>query len=90
MSEKECTICKHYGEPTDDPEILEKAQIYDEVGTPVSINLCRQHSVDLFRKGQKKFLVQHSKILVDIISSDEAKILELIAQTVRNNLDDIS
>lgn len=89
MSEKECTICKHYGKPTDDPEVLEKAQIYDEVGTPVSINLCRQHSVDLFRQGQKKFLVQHYKILVDIVSSDEVKFLELLEQTVRNNLDDI-
>lgn len=89
MADKECTICKHYGLPTDDPKTLEKEQIFDEVGTPVSIFLCRPHSVDLFKSGQKKFLVKHYKILVDIISSDEVKFLDVLEKTVRENLDEI-
>tara|TARA_Y100000748_G_C15452128_1_gene471381 strand:+ start:375 stop:701 length:327 start_codon:yes stop_codon:yes gene_type:complete len=89
MSDKECTICKHYGIRTENPDSLEKEQIYDEVGTPVTIMLCRKHSVDLFRNGQRKFLVQHYKILVDIISSDEVKFLDILERTVRDNLDDI-
>ena len=89
MSDKECTICKHYGERTDIPDGLEKEQIYDEVGTPVNILLCRKHSVDLFKNGQKKFLVKHYKILVDIISSDEVKFLDILEKTVRENLDEI-
>jgi hypothetical protein len=90
MSDKECTICKHYGERTDAaPGGLEREQIYDEVGTPVNILLCRKHSVDLFKNGQKKFLVKHYKILVDIISSDEVKFLDILEKTVRENLDEI-
>lgn len=89
MSDKECTICKHYGERTELPSGLEKEQIYDEVGTPVNILLCRQHSVELFKNGQKKFLIKHYKILVDIISSDEVKFLDILEKTVRENLDEI-
>jgi hypothetical protein len=89
MAERECTICKHYGKKTDDPSQLERATIFDEVGTPVPILLCRSHSVELFKSGQKKFLVNHYKILVDIISSDETKFLEVLEKTVRSNLDDI-
>lgn len=89
MSDKECTICKHYGEKTDANEDLDKQVIFDEVGTPVTITLCRKHAVDLFKSGQRRFLVQHYKILVDIISSDEVKFLDILEKTVRNNLEDI-
>ena len=89
MSERECTICKHYGERTEQPGELEREQIYDEVGTPINLLLCRKHSVDLFKKGQKKFLIQHYKILVDIISSDEVRFLDILEKTVRENLDQI-
>ena len=86
---KECTICKHYGRTTDEPSKLEKNQIYDEVGTPVTILLCRNHAVELFKSGQKRFLTSHYKILVDIISSDETKFIEVLERTVRENMDDI-
>ncbi len=86
---KECTICKHYGKKTDDENSLERATIFDEVGTPVTITLCRVHSVELFKMGQKKFMVSHYQILVDIISSDETKFLEILEKTVKSNLDEI-
>ena len=86
---KECTICKHYGKKTADEKELERATIFDEVGTPVPVILCRPHSVELFKMGQKKFMVHHHKILVDLISSDETKFLEILEKTVRSNLDDI-
>lgn len=89
MSDKECTICKHYGQSTEAPDSLEKEQIYDEVGTPVNILLCRKHSVDLFKSGQRKFLIKHYKILVDIISSDEVKFLDILEKTIKENLDEI-
>jgi hypothetical protein len=89
MSDKECTICKHYGEPTDQDQELDRQVIFDEVGTPVPIHLCKIHAVDLFKNGQRRFLVQHYKILVDIISSDEVKFLDILEKTVRENLDDI-
>lgn len=89
MSQKECTICKHYGEKTEQEDELDKQVIFDEVGTPVPIYLCKKHAVDLFKSGQRRFLVQHYKILVDIISSDEVKFLDILEKTVRDNLDDI-
>lgn len=88
MSKKrECTICKHYGKPTPDPDNLERTNLYDESGNPVGVNLCRSHSVQLFQSGQKKFLISHYKILTDLIDSDETKFLELLQKTAKSNPD---
>jgi len=88
MSKTECTICKHYGERSDSPE-LERATIFDDVGTAVALLLCRKHAVELFKNGQKKFLISHHKILIDIVSSDETKFLDILERVVRENLDEI-
>lgn len=90
MSKKrECTICKHYGKETANPDQLERTQVYDETGTPVPIKLCKVHSVELFKKGQKSFLLGHYKILVDLVASDEPKFLEVLEKTVRKYPDKI-
>lgn len=86
---KSCTICKHYGEANFEEKNLEKAQLFDETGTALNIFLCRKHAVELFKNGQRKFLVDHYKILVDLISSDEMKFIEILQKTVRENMDDI-
>lgn len=83
LKKKECTICKHYGLETDESKALERELIFDESGTPVAINLCRHHAVELFRMGQKKFLVANYRILVDLIGSDEPKFLEILEKTVK-------
>lgn len=85
----ECTICKHYGDETDDSKMLERTKIFDESGNPVNIILCRKHSVELFKLGQKKFLLTHYKILVDIIASDETKFLDILEKTIKSNADKI-
>lgn len=91
MSKKrECTICKHYGKATKEPEKLERTNLYDETGNPVPVNLCRNHSVQLFQWGQKKFLISHYKILTDLIASDEPKFLELLQRTAKSNSDLLS
>lgn len=88
MSKKKaCTICKHYGVETPDEAVLERTQVFDETGTPVPILLCRSHSVELFKNGQKKFLLSHYKILVDLVGSDEMKFLEILEKTVKKNTD---
>jgi len=89
MSDRVCTICKHYGEETDTTHELDRQELFDEVGTPVSILLCQNHAVELFKSGQRRFLVSHYKILIDIISSDEVKFLEILEKTVKKNFDDI-
>ena len=86
---KDCTICKHYGEDSKDQKSMEKAQLFDEMGTPLNIVLCRKHAVELFKSGQKKFLITHYKILVDLISSDEMKFIDILEKTVRSNMDEI-
>lgn len=87
---RECTICKHYGKQTKEPNNLERTNLYDDAGNPVPVNLCRHHSVQLFQKGQKKFLVSHYKILTELISTDEPKFLEVLQATVKSNPDLIS
>ena len=89
MSSNECTICKHYGRKTTDLKNLERTTLYDDMGNPVGINLCRKHSVDLFQMGQRKFLMGHYRILVDILSSDEPKFISLLEKTVKNNIGQI-
>ncbi len=84
MSKKsECTICKHYGKQTPKGETLETAQLYDDNGAPVPIALCRTHSVQLFKLGQKSFLLSHYRILADLMDTDEKKFINLLDRTVR-------
>ncbi len=84
MSKKrECTICKHYGEETSGATELERATLYDEVGDPVPVLLCRKHSVELFKLGQKNFLLAHYKILLEVLDTDEKKFLNILERTVR-------
>lgn len=87
--DRQCTICKHYGIHSEDDQELDKSQIFDENGTAVTLLLCRKHAVELFKEGQRKFLVNHHKILIDLVSSDEAKFIELLQKTVTKNLDEI-
>lgn len=88
---KSCTICKHYGNKTP-PELrdeLDRDQVFDATGTPVPILLCKKHAVELFKLGQKNFLLAHYKILIDLVGSDELKFLEVLEKTVRDNPDKV-
>lgn len=84
-----CVICKHYGIYHPEGTYLERTQIYDEEGIAVPILLCKKHSVELFKRGQKMFLVSHYKILVDLMDSDDIKFLEVLEKTVKRNQDKI-
>ena len=86
---RECTVCKHYGLETGQPEKLEHTKLFDEGDRVVNVLLCRKHSVDLFKQGQKKFLLDHYQILNEVINSDEPKFIELLEKTYRNNMDRI-
>lgn len=86
---RECTICKHHGLETAQPEKLEKEKLFDDDDSFVQILLCRKHSVDLFKMGQKKFLTEHYQILNEVVNSDEPKFIELLDKTYRANMDKI-
>ena len=88
---KSCTICKHYGQKTP-PELraeLDRNQLFDATGTPVSILLCKKHAVELFKLGQKNFLLAHYKILIDLVGSDEMKFLDILERTIKENSDKV-
>lgn len=89
MAKNECTICRHYAQETPSGE-LERTNLYDEVGAPVPIRLCRAHSVQLFRLGQKKFLLSHFKILVDLMDSNDPKFIDILEATCRKYPDLVS
>lgn len=88
-TKKVCTICKHLGVIKDSEEEVEIGYLFDglAIGTPVKIRLCRKHSVELFKQGQKKFLLEYRRILYDLVNSDEMEFIKILEKTVRNNLD---
>ena len=88
---KECTICKHIGKRSSELGDLEAGFLYNDVDHPttIRIRLCRSHSVDLFKVGQKKFLINHHHILSDLVNSDEMEFVRLLDRVVRKNLDAI-
>lgn len=86
-----CTICKHLGKVTEEATDLEAGFLYNDIDNPaqVKIRLCRSHSVELFKLGQKKFLVNYKQILFDLVNSDEMEFVRILERTVRKNLDAI-
>ena len=92
MSKKKvCTICKHLGHRVESEEEVEIGHLFDglNTGSPVKIRLCRSHAVDLFKKGQKRFLLSHRRILYDLVNSDEMEFIKILDKTVRENIDRI-
>lgn len=90
-AKKICTICKHLGKEVECEEEVEIGYLFDGVhsGAPVKIRLCRNHSVELFKKGQKRFLIDYRRILFDLVNSDEMEFIKILEKTVRKNLDQI-
>lgn len=80
-----CTICEHYGIKRESSE--NSILFHNE--KEIKISLCTEHSVDLFKQGQKKFLISHHKILFNIIDSNNTKFIELLSETYKNNINRI-
>lgn len=76
-----CIICKHKDLPVSSKYSHE--MIFDDKGNSVDITLCHGHSVDLFKSGQKNFLLKHHDILHSIISSEDSKFIRVLTQTAR-------
>ena len=59
MKDNRCFICKFKQEET----LKAKDDlIYDAKGNSMTIPLCYNHSVELFKTGQKSFLTKHKNI----------------------------
>jgi hypothetical protein len=88
---KECTICKHIGKRNNDLGDLEAGFLFNDIEHPatIQIRLCRSHSVELFKIGQKKFLLEYHHILHGLVNSDEMEFIKLLDRVVKKNLDAI-
>jgi len=86
---KACTICKHLGKVTEESRDLDASFLYNDIDNPASIKirLCRSHSVELFKLGQKRFLINHKQILHDLVNSDEMEFIRILERTLHKNLD---
>lgn len=81
-----CVICRHYGYDQDKSFDYDKASLFSEEGKEIRVTLCKVHAVELFKIGQKKFLLNHYKILVDLVDSDDIGFLEVLEETVKRNI----
>lgn len=90
-AKKICTICKHLGKDVEAAEVVEIGYLFDDIqaGSAVKIRLCRKHSVELFKQGQRKFLIDYRRILFDLVNSDEMEFIKILEKTVKANLDSI-
>lgn len=88
MARRVCTVCKHLNKNVEAEEEIEIGYLFDGVhsGSPVKIRMCRKHSVELFKVGQKRFLINYRSILFDLVNSDEMEFIKILEKTVRNNL----
>ena len=88
---KACTICKHLGRVSEEAADLEAGFLYNDIENPaiIKVRLCKVHSVELFKFGQKRFLIKHKQILDDLVNSDEMDFVRMLERTLRKNLDAI-
>lgn len=84
---RECTICKYYGRRN--THLTSREMVYDETGSPIVINLCRHHAIELFKIGQQKFFMKYFQIANDVVGTDENQFLDLLIRTARKNLEKI-
>lgn len=80
MKDYRCMICKYQGDHSE--KELSKDRIFRERGGPIIINLCYNHSWDLFRNGQKKFLEQYRSDFMAVFGTEnESELIEHLKGT---------
>lgn len=87
MQDRRCVICKHMGNQFSSK--LEQNTVYGHGDEPIRVILCRNHAVELFRCGQKRFFIRHYHILFDVLETQENAFLDVMYKTIKNSLDDI-
>jgi hypothetical protein len=86
----ECTICKfHSSTGNYINSASSRETVFDDAGAPIAIPLCHHHAVELFKLGQKRFLLNQYNTAKDLIGYDEDRLLGLIFKTAQRNFDKI-
>lgn len=88
MNDRRCTVCKLKA-LSFTPRASEGSYIYKN-DKEIRVNLCVSCSVSLFKKGQKKFLLDNYKILSNqFIDNDESAFIEVLLECVHKNKDQL-
>ena len=82
MADSRCFLCKFLGNHSTETN---KSFLYMENDKKVSINLCRSHSVELFRSGQIYFFQKYKNIFEGSYGNDADEELIEIFKNGRKN-----
>ena len=81
---KQCTICAYCNPDNQFHDNLYFSRVYSGNSNPVSIGLCRNHSIELFKTGQNSFMVKYyefAKQFFDHHNKSAYKLMKEIAIT---------
>lgn len=68
--QKRCLICKYMTSNVQNPGPY-RGVIYNNMGKPVHLNLCRSHEYELFLLGQFRFLDKYEKKRTKLLEIDQ-------------------
>lgn len=80
---RECVICSHLGDNNYSKDSLEVMSLFSEYGHEHKFLFCKNHSIELFKLGQKKFLLNYMNILADVMETNNPEFLTLLEQYVK-------
>ncbi len=83
MKDNRCFICKY---KQNDTLSVKNDLIYGGKGHPLTLPLCYNHSVELFKNGQRSFLNKHKNIFTGNFGSE--KDMDLIKHFNNNSKED--
>ena len=69
MKDKRCLICKYLG--VEHHYDVSMSTMFHLGGSEYRIPLCRNHSVELFREGQYRFVRKYKDISKDFMGTDQ-------------------
>ena len=80
MNDFRCMVCKYLGDHSH--KELSKEKIFRDRGNALVVSLCYNHSWELFRNGQKKFLDQYRNNFMQVFGTEtEEELIEHLKGT---------
>ena len=79
---KTCDICECYGRDKKRQEDVRCDKLFTS-NVSIKITLCKAHSIELFKKGQIPFLLDHRDILNS--KSNDQKVTTMLSEVMKMN-----
>ncbi len=84
MSKKlKCAVCSLYG--VENEKDISRELLFKDEGEDFPVLLCRQHSVELFKQGQKRFCIHHFETANQIVVAENSTFLNFILEIAKKN-----